>query len=115
MTTFAYTSARAVERGSSPTVREGARSDLKMIRHRNLTLLVLASCVCLTLFPALSVHSQKQKDAPYYPVAGETWLRRKPEEVGMDSALLDQALAYAKTQASTIPSDFSTQVGTFCR
>jgi len=86
-----------------------------MIRHRNLTVLVLASCVCFTLFPALPVHSQKQKDAPYYPVAGETWLRRKPEEVGMDSALLDQALAYAKTQASTIPSDFSTQVETFGR
>src|SRR2546429_10002848 len=29
MTTFAYTSARAVERGSSPTVREGARSALE--------------------------------------------------------------------------------------
>ncbi len=86
-----------------------------MIRHRNLAVLVLASCVCFTLFPALPVHSQKQKDAPYYPVAGETWLRRKPEEVGMDSALLDQALAYAKTQASTIPSDFSTQVETFGR
>jgi CubicO group peptidase (beta-lactamase class C family) len=33
----------------------------------------------------------------------------------MDSALLEQAVAYAKTQASTIPPDFSTQVETFGR
>jgi CubicO group peptidase (beta-lactamase class C family) len=33
----------------------------------------------------------------------------------MDSSLLDQAVSYAKTQASTIPPDFSTQVETFGR
>jgi hypothetical protein len=33
----------------------------------------------------------------------------------MDGALLAQAVAYAKTQASTIPPDFSTQVETFGR
>lgn len=33
----------------------------------------------------------------------------------MDTALLEQAVAYAKTQASTIPADFSTQVETFGR
>ena len=33
----------------------------------------------------------------------------------MDSALLDQAVAYARTQAGTMPADFSTQVETFGR
>ena len=33
----------------------------------------------------------------------------------MDGALLDQAIAYAQTQASTTPPDFSTQVETFGR
>lgn len=33
----------------------------------------------------------------------------------MDGALLEQAVAYARTQASTIPADFSTQVETFGR
>jgi CubicO group peptidase (beta-lactamase class C family) len=33
----------------------------------------------------------------------------------MDGALLEQAVSYAKTQASTIPPDFSTQVETFGR
>jgi CubicO group peptidase (beta-lactamase class C family) len=33
----------------------------------------------------------------------------------MDGALLEQAVSYAKTQASTIPADFSTQVETFGR
>ena len=33
----------------------------------------------------------------------------------MDGVLLDQAVAYAKTQASTTPADFSTQVATFGR
>jgi len=35
--------------------------------------------------------------------------------VGIDGALLEQAVAYARTQASTIPADFSTQVATFGR
>jgi CubicO group peptidase (beta-lactamase class C family) len=51
----------------------------------------------------------------YYPPAGDAWQRKSPEEVGMNSELLDQAVAYAKTQASTIPPDFSTQVETFGR
>ncbi|MDX6289402.1 MAG: hypothetical protein QOH42_1201 [Blastocatellia bacterium] len=61
--------------------------------------------------PALS----QSKQSVYYPATGDRWQHRRPEDVGMDSALLDQAVAYAKTQASTIPADFSTQVETFGR
>ena len=58
---------------------------------------------------------QKKLTAVYYPAVGDAWQHKQPEAVGMDSALLDQAVAYAKTQASTIPADFSTQVETFGR
>ena len=58
---------------------------------------------------------RQKKQTDYYPAAGEAWQHKQPEAVGMDSTLLDQAVAYAKTQASTIPPDFSTQVETFGR
>jgi CubicO group peptidase (beta-lactamase class C family) len=51
--------------------------------------------------------------SPYYPAAGDGWEKRKPEEVGMDSALLDAAVAFARTHETKIPRDFSTQLETF--
>ncbi len=63
----------------------------------------------------LATEAQTKTSSIYYPPPGDAWQRRKPEEVGMDSALLDQAIAYAKTQAGTMPADFSTQVQTFGR
>ena len=65
--------------------------------------------------PSDTGQQQKKLTAVYYPAAGDAWQHKQPEAVGMDSALLDQAVAYAKTQASTIPADFSTQVETFGR
>ena len=56
--------------------------------------------------------NQKPRIATYYPPKGE-WQQRRPEEVGMVSALLDQAVAYARTQGGTFPRDFSTQVEIF--
>jgi CubicO group peptidase (beta-lactamase class C family) len=61
------------------------------------------------------VYSQNKQPAVYYPASGDRWQRRRPEDLGMNSALLEQAVSYAKTQASTIPADFSTQVETFGR
>lgn len=49
----------------------------------------------------------------YYPPRGDRWQRKRAEEVGMDSALLDRAVAYARTQETKVPRDFSTQVETF--
>jgi CubicO group peptidase (beta-lactamase class C family) len=74
-------------------------------------LLVLTLMVGATLSTAQ--RSPKQA-AVYYPSA-TVWETRKPQEVSMDSALLDQAIAYAKTQPTAIPADFSTQVDTFGR
>ncbi len=85
---------------------------------RALVLLLLALCAGASGgFTNLSYKGQRSKKqaAVYYPPPGDAWERARPEAVGMNSALLDQAVAYAKTQASTIPPDFSTQVETFGR
>src|ERR1051325_11806426 len=82
---------------------------------RKLTFVVLAFCLCLTLVPSARVQSQNNKGGAYYPPPGDGWQRRKPEDAGMDSALLDAAIAYARTQTGPIPKDFSTQVETFGR
>jgi len=79
---------------------------------RQLRFWILLLALCIAPFP---VQSQKKQPSVYYPASGDGWQRRRPEDVGMDSALLDLAVAYAKTQASTIPADFSTQVATFGR
>jgi CubicO group peptidase (beta-lactamase class C family) len=86
-----------------------------LIKRLSLTTLILAFCVLAASPSARLVQSQTQKSSPYYPAAGDAWQRRAPEEVGMDHALLDAAVAYAKTQAGTMPKDFSTQVETFGR
>jgi len=89
-----------------------------MIRKIVIVLFLLALCP-LTDFrlsqSALAQVPSKGKTAKesYYPKRGDAWQRRRAEDVGMDSALLAQAVAYAKTQESQVPRDFSTQVETF--
>src|SRR5436853_7547112 len=89
---------------------------MNITRHLRLSFLVLAFVVgSATLSDPLSVHAQKKQPAIYYPAPGDRWQHRRPEDAGMDSVLLEQAVAYAKTQPSTVPADFSTQVETFGR
>ncbi|HEV2802421.1 MAG TPA: serine hydrolase [Pyrinomonadaceae bacterium] len=58
--------------------------------------------------------SGAKAEAFYYPPRGDDgWRRKQPAEVGMDAALLEAAVAYARTQESKVPRDFSTQVETF--
>ncbi|GAB3829774.1 serine hydrolase [Pontibacter rugosus] len=46
----------------------------------------------------------------YYPGEGDDWKHRKPEELGLDAAKLEAAVAWAKTQETQqMPKDFSTQ------
>jgi CubicO group peptidase (beta-lactamase class C family) len=53
--------------------------------------------------------TQKVNPESYYPAKG-TWERKKPEQVGMDDNLLQQAVAFAKRQETTqMAPDFSTQ------
>lgn len=87
-------------------------------RLRSLILLAVAVCAATSgVFnnPAGLGQRPKKPIAAYYPAPGDAWQHKAPEAVGMDGALLDQAVAYAKTQASTIPPDFSKQVETFGR
>src|SRR5436190_7430694 len=68
--------------------------------------------VALALLANLAV-AQKQAQSVYYPPPGDDLQRKQPVEVGFDGAMLDQAVAFAKTQESKMPRDFSTQVQTF--
>ena len=88
---------------------------MKIKRQLGFGITLLALCAGATLHAPLPVHSQNKQPAVYYPALGDGWQRRRPEDAGMDAALLGQAVVYAKTQASTIPADFSTQVETFGR
>src|SRR5437660_98369 len=103
--------------GKSDRMRQilirGPAINMSTIKRRSI--LLLAVCICGATLPTFSVLSQSKNHAVYYPAPGNSWQRRRPEDVGMDSALLEQAVAYAKTQASTTPPDFSTQVETFGR
>jgi CubicO group peptidase (beta-lactamase class C family) len=92
---------------------------MNVARQLRCRILLLALCAFGVALQGLPAHSQGKQPAVsypiYYPGPGDGWQRRRPEDVGMDGALLEQAVAYAKTQASTIPADFSTQVETFGR
>jgi len=75
----------------------------------------IAAALCLVvLICSVSAALQSARPVvPYYPPPGDAWERRVPEEAGMDSARLAQAVEFAKTQESHVPRDFSTQVETF--
>ncbi len=83
---------------------------------------VLALLAALPLLPACSGAGAAEQVAGdelgaldvrlYYPPAGE-WERKQPEDVGMDSALLAEAIAYAESQETSKPMDFSDQEGIF--
>src|SRR5215468_7996874 len=48
-------------------------------------------------------------EAPYYPQAGQ-WIHKKPADVGMDAAKLDEAIAFMKANETRTPTrDFSDQ------
>jgi CubicO group peptidase (beta-lactamase class C family) len=83
-------------------------------RLRTITILLFALCVFASGEFTLA-QRQKKPTAVYYPASGDAWQHKTPEAAGMDGKLLDQAIAYAKIQASPIPPDFSKQVETFGR
>ena len=53
----------------------------------------------------LASSAQAQRGAVYYPGPGDDWQRRTPQQVGMDAALLDSAVAFARANESTAPRD----------
>ncbi|WP_247237819.1 serine hydrolase [Telluribacter sp. SYSU D00476] len=82
-----------------------------MIRYTLLALTFTASLFACQPQPrqTASTGTSLQTKPYYYPTKGE-WKQRKPEEVGMDAALLHEAVTWAQTQETQqMPKDFSTQ------
>jgi CubicO group peptidase (beta-lactamase class C family) len=77
------------------------------------SMLALVATSWLVALPAAQVAppaapAQAPAGAAYVPPSG-TWATKTPAEAGMDAIRLMAAIAYAKTQPSTWPKDFSTQ------
>lgn len=66
--------------------------------NRSAVSLTVAAWLVLSATPASS-------QEPYYPGPGHEWARRHPEQVGMDAALLDSAIAFARASETTAPRD----------
>ena len=73
---------------------------------------LVASALALTI-SALVAAGQRATKSVYYPPPGDDWQRKPPAELAFNPELLEQAVAFAKTQESKVPRDFSTQVQTF--
>ncbi|MEJ8757314.1 serine hydrolase [Pontibacter sp. H259] len=80
-------------------------------RNHFYLLLILACFSCARPQNTTTESNQQAQEAKvYYPGKGNNWETRKPEALGLDAALLQQAVEWAKTQETTqIQKDFSTQ------
>ena len=68
---------------------------LSSIRRLQLPTLFL---ICLSLLLIRVSPAEGQRASVYYPGSGDNWERRKPEQVGMDAALFEEAINFAKKQ-----------------
>lgn len=59
--------------------------------------------IVTSLLVATTAHAQRA--TPYVPGPGEDWERRTPAQAGMDAALLDSAVAFARASESQAPRD----------
>src|SRR5262245_9753251 len=59
-----------------------------------LSLALFAPLLCLRW----SEQATAQRTAVYYPAPGDKWERKKPEQVGLNPALLAEAIEFAKQQ-----------------
>ena len=67
-------------------------------------LLTVAGALLCTSAPV--IHAQQSSAAgAYYPPAGNSWERRSPSQVGIDSTKLAAAIAYAVEQEASTPRD----------
>ncbi|AKQ46955.1 beta-lactamase [Rufibacter radiotolerans] len=81
---------------------------MKRTLHRFLPFLLAGLLACQTNSGTTSQTATSNAKV-YYPGSGDYWETRKPEQVGMDAELLAQAVAYAQTQETKRPKDFSDQ------
>ncbi|MBD1396998.1 serine hydrolase [Pontibacter sp. JH31] len=60
--------------------------------------------------PSVTTQTQSAAAKLYFPGKGDNWEKKRPEQLGMDAALLQEAVEWAKQQETTqMPKDFSTQ------
>ncbi|MBJ6116641.1 serine hydrolase [Pontibacter sp. BT310] len=79
-------------------------------RNHLYLLVILALFACTDKQSQQTIATTATSQKVYYPGKGDNWETRKPEQIGMDAALLQQAVAWAETQETTqIQKDFSTQ------
>jgi CubicO group peptidase (beta-lactamase class C family) len=69
--------------------------------------LVFAVVAVILVVPSTAV---AQNGATYFPAAGDAWQRRRPAEVGMDSAALAAAVAFAQSREINFLKDMAAQV-----
>ena len=60
---------------------------------------------CLVTALLAATAADAQRTPVYYPGPGGDWQRRTPAQVGMDAALLDSPVAFARANESTAPRD----------
>src|SRR5262245_65000736 len=73
-------------------------------------LVLFAAALAFSLAPAPAAAQRAKKDAPapvYYPGYQDDWERRAPEAVGMDPALVKEAIELAVANESKAPRDLS--------
>ena len=73
----------------------------------------LITTTILLMLMACALAQTPARSSIYYPAAGDKWQRKTPAEAGFDPALLEQAVAFAKTQETKQPRDFSAQTQSF--
>ncbi|HWN99479.1 MAG TPA: serine hydrolase [Blastocatellia bacterium] len=81
--------------------------------RRILITAVIAVALLTSGLTAVVGQAPTRRSAVYYPAAGDKWQRKAPAEAGFDTGLLEEAVAFAKTQETKVPRDFSTQIQTF--
>jgi CubicO group peptidase (beta-lactamase class C family) len=91
-----------LERAIGVTLRE-------MKRNRLWLQVATALLVALTLIGA-----SRAQEGRYFP-SREKWEQREPADVGMEAALLAEAVEWARKQETDWPRDFSTQAAIFGR
>ncbi|MBC6606716.1 serine hydrolase [Hymenobacter sp. BT188] len=81
------------------------------MRHTPYYLFVLLAFLGCAKTPSQTAQQTTQTSTDlYFPAAGDAWQRKEAAQVGMDAALLEQAVAFAKQQETTqMKPDFSTQ------
>lgn len=74
--------------------------------------ILITAVIALTLL-ASALAQKTSQSSVYYPAAGDKWQRKPPVDAGFNPELLEQAVAFAKTQETRQPRDFSTQEQNF--